>query len=69
LIKRLMWCARQVPVQMAAIDILGVPLFELSQQFPDFAAHVARDFIIKMQLDLQRKLDKFEQDAATDIGK
>jgi hypothetical protein len=54
---------------MAAIDILCVPLFELSQQFPDFAAHVARDFTVKMQLDLQHKLNKFEQDASTDIGK
>lgn len=67
MIKRLMWCARQVPVQMSAIDILNVPLFELSQQFPDFAAHVARDFIIKMQLDLQNKLNKFEHDASADI--
>jgi nucleolar protein 14 len=67
LIKRLMWCARQVPVQMSAIDILSVPLFELSQQFPDFAAYVARDFIIKMQLDLQNKLNKFEQDSSAEI--
>jgi hypothetical protein len=62
-----MWCARQVPVQMSAIDILSVPLFELSQQFPDFAAYVARDFIIKMQLDLQNKLNKFEQDSSAEI--
>jgi nucleolar protein 14 len=51
-------------IKMDQVDVLCAPLFELSQSMPEYAAEVARDFIVQIDESFKAKLADGSSDSA-----
>jgi nucleolar protein 14 len=62
LMKRFLWLGKQTPtVDMDSVNVLIPPLFELSQQIPDFAGHLSRYYLVKIESSLCQNLENLSE--------